>query len=186
MNAIANAPVYDVRTVEKLLGFQYSVAEFDSIGKQPDALPGVVTFFDPGWSILVLRKVVAAKGTIFYPQGWYDVEPFASLEEQPRYRQLRTNEVTDSFSKTFAEQKTLLPADDEVPFARVVVMGMVIHFLATGGERLFPKYFVRCIDRTSEDGRVYMGYFDFEGFLFGNYSDDDSSPNVGLASSRKF
>ena len=171
MNAI-HAPVYDVRTVEKLLNFQYSVAEFDSIGKPPDALPGFVTFFDPGWSLQQLRASVADKGHIFYPQTWYDNEPFAKLEEPPRYRQLRMDAVKGSFGRTFAEQRAVLSGDEEVPLARVVIMAMVIYFLATG-ERLFPTYYVRCRDLASDGNRVYVGNF-------------DRDSDIGLASSRKF
>ncbi len=188
MNAIANAPVYDVRTVEKLLGFRYSVAEIDSIGKPPDALPGFVTFFDPGWSILQLRKELIHRGNIFYAQHWYDNKSFAKLEERPSHRQLRMNEVTDSFGKTFAEQQTLLPLDEEVPLARVVVMGMVIHFLATG-DRLFAKHYVRCANELSGGSRVFVGYFASDGFFVYRYWDGNRDDRLGLAlsvPSRKF
>jgi len=186
MNAI-HAPVYDVRTVEKLLNFQYSVAEFDSIGKPPDALPGFVTFFDPGWSIAQLRKEVADRATIFYPQDWYNNLSFAKLEEPSRYRQLQMDAVKDSFGRNFAEQQSLLSPDDEIPTARVVVMGMVIHFLATG-ERLFPNCCVRCADETSSDYRyrVLVGYFDRGGLDVHSCWDDGRDSGVGLASSRKF
>jgi len=52
-------------------------------------LDGFVTFFDPGWSILHLREAVGAKGMSFYPQNWYDNEPFAKTREKSP-----TNEIS--------------------------------------------------------------------------------------------
>lgn len=127
-------PVHDAVRVASLLDIVYTdkrlLADF---GPPPPALDGYVTFFDPGWSILRLREAVKDRGEgIFYPQNWYDAEAFANAEAKPGYRQLRMEAVPDSFRKWFSEQQTLLTADEEVPPARVVIAGMVIHFLATG------------------------------------------------------
>jgi hypothetical protein len=154
-------------------------------GLQPKPLPGFVTFYDPGWSIVRLRSVDTKKGTIFYPQTWYDNEPFATFEEPARYRQLRMAAVPDSFDKNFKEQQALLPADEEVPSARVVVMGMVIHFLATD-ERLFPNVWVRCIDNDSDGLRIYVDPFRPDGLrIYGGWHVSRGG-DLGLASSRKF
>jgi hypothetical protein len=44
--------------------------------------------------------------------------------------------VAESLDKVFPEQVWLLPAGEEVPRARQVLMGMTIYYLATG-EHLF-------------------------------------------------
>jgi hypothetical protein len=174
-------PVYDVQQVNQILS--YPAEQFAKFGKPPDARPGFVTFFDPGWSILRLRQLVADKG-IFYPQYWYDNELFVKLEAPSRFRQLRIEAVTDSFGQTFAEQQAIVPPDMEIPSARVVVTAIVIHFLATG-ERLFPTYDVRCADQLSDGSRVSVGDFD-SGFAVRSCWDDRRYDLLGLASSRKF
>jgi hypothetical protein len=93
--------------------------------------------------------------------------------------------VPDSFDKILIEQKALLPTEEEIPSARVVVMGIVIHFLASG-ERLFPKCCLRCAELTSNDSRVNVGRFDSDGFYVSHYWDDLRGDFLGLASSRKF
>ena len=187
MNATQNksAPSWGALRVGNLLGFAITSMKPVPLDIQPTPLQGFVTFFDPGWSILRLREAVANKGTILYPQTWYDDEPFALLEEPPRYRQLRMTAVPDSLDKTFTEQQALVPADEEIPTARVVIMGMVIHFLANG-ERLFPDSYVRCADKTSDVFRVRVGDFDSYGFFVDYYWDDVRYSVLGLTAARKF
>ena len=93
--------------------------------------------------------------------------------------------VKDSFGKTFAEQQALLLADEEVPMARTVVMGMVVHYLATG-QRLYPNCWVRCRDTATSVYRVGVGGFHSGGFGVGGYWDGDRPDYLGLAASRKF
>ena len=181
---LTDGPAYDAGHVSKLLGIGYTAEELASFGTPPRSLPDRVTFFDPGWSIVRLREAVTGKGQIFYAQSWYNTQDFATLEDQPRYRQLRMEAVKDSFSKIFADQQKLLLPDEEVPLARVVVMGMVIHFLSTG-ERLFPTSYVRCQDQGSDGSRVYVGRFAGAGLRVGGPWDDDPYSDIGLASARK-
>ena len=185
MSRSLTAPVYDAQTVGSLLGITYTEDELAGFGPPPDPLPGFVTLFDPGWSVIRLRKAVSAQGQVFFPQDWYDREPFAALEAAPRYRQVRATPVPDSLRKTFDEQLTLLPGGEEVPPARVVVAALVTHFLATG-ERLLPDVWVRCADKTSRGSRVVVGIFDSVGL--GVYVDWGGlrSGSGGLASARKF
>ncbi len=171
--------VHDAPTVSRILGLP-----FESKGPAPAAI-GFVTFYDPGWSILYLRHFVVKKRSKFSPQTWYDDEPFAKLAELPGYRQLRMTPVPGSFGKTFAEQRALLRADEEIPSARAVVMGMVLHFLTTH-ERLFPNHWVRCSDKDSDGDRVYVGGFDRDGLSVSSDWDDYRDSGIGLASSRKF
>ena len=186
LKACKSDPVYDAPRVAKLLGLQFSEDELEGPGLPPPALEGFVTFVDPGWSIVRLREAVTGKGQIFNAQSWYNTqEDFAKLEEQPRYRQLRMEAVTDSFDKTFANQQKLLLPDEEVPLGRVVIMGMVLHFISTG-ERLFPTSYVRCKDKDSDGYRVYVGDFDDAGLHVHSGWVGHPSSFIGLAGVRKF
>jgi len=184
MNGIANAPVYDARAVSVLFDMNADdIAE--TCGIPPDVQPGFITFFDHGWSMLLLQETVGRQHALFYPQHWYDNEAFAQTATTPGYCQLRMDAVPDSMGKTFAEQQALLSAKEEIPQARVVVMGIAIHFLATG-QRLFPTCWVRCADVNSDGDRVSIGLFDSDGFNVSNCWDDLRGDDLGLASSRKF
>jgi len=186
MNVIANAPVYDARAVKEVLRTEHTEDQLAAFGRPPDALPGFITFFDPGLSIVDLRAgVEILSHHIFYPQTWYDTESFAKRKESPRYRQLQMGVVKYSFGKPFAEQQTLVPPGMEIPTARVVLTAMAIHFLATG-ERLFSDCYVRSVDQNSDGGRVVVGVFASDGFDVSGYWDDDRGSDIGLASSRKF
>jgi hypothetical protein len=184
-----SAPFYDALHVARVFGFdnpEVTLKTFYSTDPSPKPVASFITFFDPGWSIVHLRATIANKRTIFYPQTWYDNEPFAKIEELPRYRQLRMRAIKDSFGKSFDEQHALLlPNDEEVPEARVVMMGMVIHFLATG-ERLFPTHCIRCIDKISAGGHVVVGNFVSDGFHVNRFWDDNRVSFLGLAPAQKF
>lgn len=78
--------------------------------------------------------------------------PVAQIANRTQLKQLGMEAVKDSFRKTFAQQRALVPPDLQIPAARVVAMAMLIHFLATC-ERIFPHYWVRCFDQFSESIR---------------------------------
>ena len=185
MTRSLTAPVYDASTVARLLGITYTEDQLNTFGPPPDPLDGFVTFFDPGWNILKLRTACEGKGRIFYPQSWYEPEPFAQTEDFPRYREVRGKPVLDSTRKAYAEQLKLLPEGEEVPPARVVLAALVTHFLATG-ERLLPDICVRCADQTSRSARVNVGYFGRGGLLVDHYWDGGRDSGFGITSSRKF
>ena len=175
-------PVYAAWQINALFCLGYTEEQITAFGPRPDALPGFLTFFDPGWDILRLRRFCACKGKIFLIQDWYDREAFAKVTDEPQYRQLHLEAVDGSFNKNFDEQRRLLPETEEIPLARVVVMGMVIHFLLSG-QRLFETYYVRCLHKDSGGGRVVVGNFDSNGFHVGSYWDDNRHDYLGLASS---
>jgi hypothetical protein len=120
-----------------------------------------------------------------YPQTWYEGQPFATFEESPQYRQLRMTALDGSFGKTFAEQQVFLPADKKMPSARVVIMDMVIHFLATG-ERLFSESVVHCTNNDSDGRRVGVGFFSHRGLYVDHSWGDRRDDFLSLASARKF
>ena len=182
-------PVYNACIVNELLHSGYRFEQLASFGRPPASLPGFVTFFDPGWSILRLRecarlRVFGSSQTIFYPQTWYDNEPFAKLQEPPGYRQLQMRAAQDSFGKIFAKQKALVPPDAEIPTARAILMGVVIHFLATG-ERLVSDHWVRCADQTLCGGLVIVGDFGPHGIDV-DTTGHGRSGDLGVVLSRKF
>ena len=176
------APVYDPRAVALLLGrILYTDDELATFGPPPKPLPGFLTFYDPGWSILKVREAVRRKA-IFYDQDWYDRHAFALKAGLPRYRQLRMEAPKNSFVKSFVEQTALLSPDEEVPTARTIVMGMALHFLATG-TFLFPDVYIRTADQTSDGRRVFVGNVPRVGLLinalWGGYRDE--GPRLAVA-----
>ncbi len=178
------APVYDAAAVATLLAVEFTPEQLAGFGPPPEPVPGFVTFLDPGWSIVALRAAVEGKGRVFYPQVWYNAQPFAQAEDSPRYRQVRMEPLPDSTRKTFDEQVALTPADEEVLTARAVVAALVIHFLGTG-ERLLLGFWVRCADKTSAGSRVDVGHFDSLGLYVLVGWDGHRVVNVGSASARK-
>jgi hypothetical protein len=170
------SPFYDAEHVAKL--FQCSLFK-------PPPVVGYLTFFDLGWSILRLRDFARGKWSVFSPQQWYTDEEFARREEPPCYRLLRLEPVQDSFEKTFADQASLLRPEDEVPSARVLIAGMLTHFLASG-QRLFETCYVRSIDKSAAGDHVGVGYFAAGGLNVDNYWNDKRNGHVGLAAARKF
>ncbi len=184
MNTLKDAPIYNAETVSRLLEIPYDEEELAKLSNPPP-VPGYVTYFDPGWSILILRDAVSDKGSIVCPQNWYEDEPFADFEEELQYRQLRMAAVEDSFGKTFAEQQALVPPGLEIPTARVVLMAMAIRLLASG-ERLYPSCWVRCVDQTSYSSLVIVGGFDRGGVCVNAASPGYSDGDLGVVLSRKF
>lgn len=175
----SQSPVYDAEMVARLFEIGYTKEELAAFGKPPDPLPGFVTFFDPGMSILRVHTAVRERGSLFAAQDWYHkYQPFAELEEKPRYRQLRMDAVQHSRGQTLVEQKKLLATGEEIPYARVVVTGMVVHFLITR-EPLYPTYWVRCRDRDVDGNSIGVGRFKSSGFwIDGGWSD---GPHGGLS-----
>jgi hypothetical protein len=70
----------------------------------PPPWPGCLTFWDPGRSILDLRK---RHRSLFYPMDWYEGATFAKQTDAYRWRQLRLTPVEPG--KTFEEQLKKLP-----------------------------------------------------------------------------
>jgi hypothetical protein len=167
-----------------LLGLRYKPQELAAFGSPPEPVPGFITFASPGWSILRLRQAVSGRGGPLADQRWYDLIGFATDADTPGYRQVRREAVTGSFGWPFEQQQAMLPPEEEVPPARLVVMAAVLHFLATG-ERLFPTHYVRCGDQDPE-GRVVVGCFGDSGLeIFYAAHGDFEDRCVGVASAKK-
>ena len=145
-------PTYDAAAVSSFFGLQYPKQGLRQFITPPIPLPGFLTFFDPGWTLLRLRRFGRKKG-IPFPQKWYEHEPFAKVHARPCYRHLRVAPVSGSLGKTFTFQQDGLLAGEVIPRVRVVITAMLVHFLATG-ERLYRPEKVRCIDTTAAGGNA--------------------------------
>jgi hypothetical protein len=172
-------PVYDVAQVAALLDIRYSQKEIAAFGAPPNPLPGYLTFFDPGWSIVRIRTAVAGKDA-FHAQDWYDCEPFANMQSRPGYRQIRMEADKGSFRRSFDEQREFPLFGEEVPLARAIVMGMVVHFLGSG-TRLFQRCRVRCLDTDASGHRVGVGDFESLGFCLYGTSENTRATDLGIA-----
>lgn len=179
----AAGPTYDAAAISSLLNLGYSKRALRRFGIPPGPVPGFLTFFDPGWSLLRLRRYGWRNG-IPFPQEWYDHEPFAKVQARPRYRHLRLAPVPESLGKTFTFQQDCLLAGEVVPRARVVITAMVVHFLATG-ERLYRPQKVRCVDTTAAGSRIDVAFYDPGGVAVDHHLDSSRFSYVGLTAEWK-
>lgn len=140
---------------------------------------------------LSILKIRSRVGSVRLPYGqvlltgpsWYDKELFAKERGEASWHLVHKTSVSNSTSKNWNEQLSLIGRDDEVPMARVMLYTIIGHYLATG-ERLFEDIYVRCLDVFSDGRRVSVGHFG-SGGLFVDDSWGGSRRDVGLASSRK-
>ena len=89
--------------------------------------------------------------------GWIRYEAFARQQEVDlRWYLLRKNPVPHSYCKTYGEQRALLAAGEDVPFACEVLYMTILYWMAHG-EHLFPHVGVRVRDTLSTGERVKVG-----------------------------
>lgn len=117
-------------------------------------------------------------------RDWYNKQAFAKEKGETEWKLVKKTPVANSTSKTWEEQQALLAMNEEVPTARLMAYTIIGHFLATG-ERLFEKFYVRCVDADSIGIRVFVGYFNSGGLHFYNYLDGIRTEGLGLSSARK-
>jgi hypothetical protein len=140
---------------------------------QPADWPDRITLWDPGLSILEMRRKF---WHLFYFMEWYDGLPFAKNCDVRKWRQFKALPILPG--KTYGEQLAKLQKGDEVPFAREVVTFLLVRYLAT--ER-FPFYgTLRCRDVLPSKRRVIVSFGPL-GFDIGSVDDDRVSPGLGLA-----
>lgn len=122
---------------------------------------------------------------LFYNQDWYDKQAFATKEKvYLQWHLIRKNEVPNSTSKTFNEQKALLTGNETVPRACEVVFMIILYFLVTG-KRLLENMYVRCSDLVFGGWHVFVGVFASDGFGFSGYWDSYHDDYLGLAAARE-
>lgn len=168
---------YDAESVQALIG---------KAVRAPQGRKGYLTFYDPGLSIVDLRDRLQKKKVFAPDQSWVECHPFSKVRTPPQWRQLRLTPL-DCMGETFAEQVKHLPHGEEVPPARVIVMGMVLHFLATG-DWLFSHCFVGTAEMVGPPGpsrrRFTVGHF--RGLMFYDHFDGNHYDDLRLTSVRKF
>ena len=177
--APSRSPVYDLAAIVSLLRPFRLGDELAAFGAPPSGVPGFLTFFDPGWSLLTLRAAVGSYQRIFRPQP---APPRRLLEATaaPAYRRVRMDALPESSCKAFGEQSGLLGPGEGVPTTRTLVLGILLHFLATG-ERLFLDGWVRTADVTGPGRHACVGDFLEDGLVLFDELDGGCSPDVGLA-----
>lgn len=196
-----DAPVYDARTVAKLLHLPYTEEELAVFGPPPAPRLGFITFFDPGWSVWKFSDFPAH--TRFEgkdaPRWWLDfLSTFGHSEvqgrtEAPRYRQIRMGPVPGSFGKKWEEQCALLSPQEEVPHVRQVLAALLIHRSMTGELLFLRGYWVQCADvlhysDTTVVSRVNIGEPGWHrDSVWIGYNDppNEVGANIGLASAWK-
>lgn len=141
----------------------------------PLPLPGYVTFWDPGVSLLDIRRKHRA---LFYPADWYDGAAFAKLTDSWKWRQVRVNPVEPG--RPFGAQLAKVSKGDEIVLARELVCYLVLHARATGERIEMPR--VRCRDVLPSGRRVIVGPFCDLGLDLGSVADDWESPGIALLS----
>jgi hypothetical protein len=138
-------------------------------------------------SINDVRKKVSGKATQLFHRAlgdaWFECEQFAQITVGVRWFLLRKESVKNSTSKTYNEQKRLIPLGEEIPFARDVVFATIALFLTTG-EHLFEKVFVSCRDLHSRGERVRVGDFSRDGIHISSYWDERCYDYVSVCSVR--
>lgn len=176
---------HHVEQVNKLLTLGYTEDQCAAFGPPPERLPGFFSFFDPGWSLVQLHKHCKQKKWALYDERYQNCKglEFTRKQEEPGYRQIRMEAIPGSRGKSFRTQKMLLLDTEEIPSARQVIMGMVIHY-RLADEWLFPSSYVRCLG----DGHaaVCVGWFGSTGLhLNGNLNDANQYNEVGIAPAKK-
>ncbi len=186
----SRTPIYDVTAVRSLLDpIRWLTAEkLAALGPPPAPLPGFITFLDPGGCLRAMLETFPVR--VFCPPSWrypswdHPIRKSMIATAQPCYRQLRMEAPPETLGKTWAEQVALLTDGKEVPTARVVFLGIVLHFRATG-ERLHAAEWVRTADVLTNGGRLCVGDFRERGITLFHDFDGGSSDETGLAVARK-
>lgn len=158
----------DPKAIHALLGIH---GPYD-MPKEPPGWPDWTTFWDPGLSILELRKKY---WDLFAYTDWYESQHFAKQTASWQWKQLRFPILP---GETFETQAAKLRTGDEVATAREVIAHVAVHFLRTGERLEFGR--VRCRDLLPSGRRVIVSFGRF-GFDIGSCSDAYVSPFIGLA-----
>lgn len=128
-------------------------------------------FLDPKKSRLGRESVAVAKGS----------EDFVNKETPELRWYLISKSILEGSKKDFQEQNTLLKKQEYRERAIVYIYMVFLLFKVTG-ERLFQRNGVTCLDITSMNERVFIGYFSDDGLIFTTRWDRTS----GLVPARKF
>lgn len=133
---------------------------------------------------LSILNIQGKANKLFYNKDWCNKQSFAEDRGETEWRLVRKTPVDYSTGKSWGEQRSLLPENEEMPTSRIMVYTIIGHFLVTG-EQLFRHAYVRCSDLASDGRHVCVGGFDSDGLYFNYRWDNGRDDYVGLASARK-
>lgn len=136
-------------------------------------------------SILEIRSKVERKLFYGHEDAWYNKQAFAKECGETSWQLVRKTTVDNSTSKNWEEQQALIPKEDEVPTAQVMVYTIIGHYLDTG-EHLFERIYVRTSSVDSDGSRVLVGLFDSFGLSVDLYWGDGRDDCLAVSSARKF
>jgi hypothetical protein len=139
---------------------------------------------DMGLSIVEMKAIVKDKGRLFFDQDWYHTQEFAKETAKITWHLVRKTPIPNSISKSWAEQQALISPAEEMPNARLMVLAVISHFLATG-ERLFERTYARCSDVASDDVHVNVGLFDSDGLHVHSHWAEFRGELIGASSAWK-
>jgi hypothetical protein len=133
---------------------------------------------------LSLRELRDRNPDFFYPDPWWEKQPFSERRGKRQEILLRMSFSPDSFGKTWDEQNSLLDVGEFVPTTADVVEGMFAYYRMTG-ERLFPNYRVRTSDVSSSGNRAIVCFGPNDHIsVFYYWQDHRGYASLGLAVAR--
>ncbi|MBX9581506.1 MAG: hypothetical protein K2X87_14495 [Gemmataceae bacterium] len=133
---------------------------------------GLVTFWDPGLSITILR---ARSPVPFCNADWAVKLHFAQLPMGEGWRQLRLLPP----GKEYDRQIDAMAKNEETAHARVVVAYLALAYTSTGTWPDLPR--VRCRDVLPSGRRVVVGCFPGFGIELTSVADDWITPGLAVA-----
>ena len=141
-------------------------------------------------SILELQKLNPAnmepRFLCYAPGAWYSQLSFArNVKLKFRWYLLLKNIVPNSQSRTFDDQKAMLPDEYEVPPA---VAETAKNFLIKKKTGIYvnQEWLARTADLSSPFSSVHVGLCNAKGMSIGNKLSDELGENIGIGASRKF
>lgn len=140
------------------------------------------------FAFLGLEKLNAKPITIlewhsYTPNSWYNKQTFAAETAKLRWYLFLASIVPNSINRHWGDQKSMLPADYEVPTAIEEVSKDILAYRKTG-VYLNPNVYARVSNTASSGGRVCVGYFFGDRLSIYDWNGRGYS-NVGLSASRK-
>lgn len=171
-----NGLVYDAVAI---LGFGEASSE-----PLPKAAPGEVVIRVGAWSLQDLRTCeTVTRDNLMWDQDWYNEYPWSRTKLTPGVYRLRLP-LPDSNRKTFAEQRKLLLADEDVAPVALVAAALLCS-LKQAGKDLLDGDWSRCAEPLPGGNRagllVDLGRVD----VYDRW-DDVRRDNLWLAASRNF
>jgi len=141
-------------------------------------------------SILELQKLnphgMEPRFYSYAPGAWYSQQGFArNITLKFRWYLLLRNIVPNSESRTFDEQKEMVPCEYEIPSAVAETAKNLLIYKKTGSY-VNPKRHARTLDTSSDVSRVHVGFCNAKGITISSNLDTHIHEDIGIGASRKF